>query len=167
MEFSVCSHSDIVHIPARLSERKQLGSTEPEWMTKCIKMCFFPRIVSLSLDGIRMNQISCLLAYLDYICRQCNACQIEAAVAADYEVYKDVTSAGTVRCLRETHYKAKVSYPQFWATWLQYRSDWHHVSFTIRVLMDLKNAIGNSLGFTLTWRGCFFLVLQSWFLALV
>ena len=102
---------------------------------KMYQNVFFPRIVSLSLNGIRMNQTSCLLAYLDHICRQCNACQIEAGVAADDEVYKDVTSAGTVRCLVKL-ITSQGLVPSVLGNLATVLSDWHHVSFTNQSLMD-------------------------------
>lgn len=120
--------------PGFLSGSNSAAPNQSEWqnVSKCV---FFPRIVSLSLDGIRMNQTSCLLAYLDHICRQCNACQIEAAVAdvaADYEVYKDVTSAGTVRCLVKLITNQGLV-PSVLGNLATVLSHWHHVSFTIRV----------------------------------
>ena len=110
---------------------------------KMYQNVFFPRIVSLSLNGIRMNQTSCLLAYLDHICRQCNACQIEAAVAADYEVYSEVP--------RETHYEAKVWYPQFWATWLQ--SFPIGIMFPSRSELPLETLLIFSIGLALRYAG--------------
>lgn len=130
--FSVCSHSDIVHIQARLSERKQLGSTkQSEWqnVSKCVfsSDCFpFSKWNQNESDKLLARLLGPYLSSMqrmpDWSSSSSRLWGIQWGAS-----WNSLRSQGLV--------------PSVLGNLATVLSDWHHVSFTIRV------AIGNSADF--------------------